>query len=87
MSEMHWVIENAVSGVKIYKWTWLATKCFGQKNLFEAWQEHDIVRDWHKIFGSEKNPTVVKLLAKAKLKSLPYNHTDYLPTYPPTHLP
>ena len=26
---------------------------------------------------------IVKLLAKSKLKSLPYNHTDH----PPTHLP
>ena len=28
---------------------------------------------------------IVKLLAKSKLKSLPYNHTDHLPTHPPTH--
>ena len=27
---------------------------------------------------------IVKLLA-SKLKSLPYNHTDHPPTYPPTH--
>ena len=26
---------------------------------------------------------IVKLLAKSKLKSLPYNHTDHLPTHPP----
>ena len=30
---------------------------------------------------------IVKLLAKSKLKSLPYNHTDHLPTHPPTHPP
>ena len=29
--------------------------------------------------------SVVKLLAKSKLKSLPYNHTDHPPTHPLTH--
>ena len=36
-------------------------------------------------FNSHFQVIIVKLLAKSKLKSLPYNHTDHLPTHPPTH--
>ena len=31
------------------------------------------------------NEKIVKLLAKSKLKSLPYNHTDHPPPHPPTY--
>ena len=34
-------------------------------------------------FHGRPNPNIVKLLAKSKLKSLPYNHTDHLPTTTP----
>ena len=50
---------------------------------FLDWQDYCI--DSGKIYY--KNPTkIVKLLAKSKLKSLPYNHTDHLPTHPPLTL-
>ena len=43
----------------------------------------DHIEDTHQMRQKVENH-IVKLLAKSKLKSLPYNHTDHPPTH---HLP
>ena len=80
--------------------TWWAWILYSVRNVLDIGVIHrrkylaTISSRWHVYVTSRLLPLasrqdrsfIVKLLAKSKLKSLPYNRTDHLPTtYPPTH--